>query len=163
MGGQVSVTYAVERWTDYRRDCEPLWREHYDEIAGDKDRTPYGPNEFLYAEMDRLGSLLIITARRDGRMVGYALVNVCQHPNYVALKCGFECAYFLSPSERKGVGLSFRAQTGVQLIVYALNELKARGAVRVSWHTKESRSIAIILKRLGMKKTDELYSMWLDN
>lgn len=157
----MSVTYSVERWADYYRDCLDVWAAHYDEIAGDKDRMAMKPDLALFEQLDAQGALQIVTARRDEVLIGYVLIVVRPHPHYADVLCGFEDAYFLLPSERKGNGLGFRSQTGVQMISFALDQLKTRGVQKVFFHTKECRNVSAVLRRLGMKKCDEVLTMWL--
>lgn len=157
----MAITFQIERWADYARDAAPLWREHYDEIAADKDRMKMAPDAARFEALDAGGQLLITTARRDGRMIGYVVMILAVHMHYAETPCVFEDAYFLSPSERRGEGLNFRAHVGVRLIEAAIENAKAAGAKKLFFHTKEIRSVAVILKRLGMKKCDELYTMWI--
>ncbi len=157
------LTFQVERFGQYQSDAEPLQLEHWREIASDKDRMPIGIDLHRFSLLDATGQLLICTARRGGWLIGYVAYVVCAHPHYATVTCAFEDAYFLTASERTGNGLSFRKQVGVRLIEFSLERAKDRGAKQVKFHTKEIRSVAAVLKRLGMKKTDEIYTMWLEN
>lgn len=162
MGREMSdVVFAVERWAEYFADCGDLWREHYDEIGSDKSKMPMRPDAARFQFLDETGQLLIITARRDGKMVGYLVVVVCPHPHYADVLCGFEDAYFLTSAERKGSGMNFRSQTGVRLIQEGTRVLALAGVKKVFFHTKESRNLGVVFRRLGFKKSDEIYTTWI--
>jgi hypothetical protein len=148
------ITYAVEPWAQYLADCGELWREHYDEIAGDKARMPMRPDAARFETLEAAGQLQIVVAREAGRMVGYMLFVVTPHPHYADVLCGFEDAYFLSMPYRKG-------WTGVRLIRESLRCLQARGVQRWFIHTKKAKDMGRILQFLGGAHADEIYSGWI--
>lgn len=147
------ITYAIERWSDYRKDCMPLWVHHYDEIAGDK-RMAMQPDEGLFKYLDSVGQLQIMVAREAGEMIGYMLFVVRPHTHYAGVLCGFEDAYYVLPSRRKG-------WAGIRLIKKSVAALKARGVKRVFVHTKKAKDMGRVLKFLGMTHSDEIYSAWI--
>lgn len=148
------LTFQVESWAAYRAECGALWREHYDEIARDKDRMPMRPDEALYEALDAAGSLHVLTARDAGLMVGYQITVVRPHPHYADVLCGFEDAYFLSAPYRKGMA-------GVKMIRAAVDTLRARGVRKVFFHTKAFKNLGRIFEFLGFVKSDEIYSRWV--
>jgi L-amino acid N-acyltransferase YncA len=148
------ITYQVEPWAMYRGDCQAIWAEHYDEIAGDKARMPMRPHEALYERLEATGALQVMTARSAGRLVGYMLFNIQPHPHYADILCGFEDAYFLSATHRNGMA-------GVRLIRQSIAALKARGVKRVFIHTKKAKDVGRILTFLGLTHSDEIYSAWI--
>jgi len=148
------LIYRLETWAEYYRDCQELWKEHYEEIAVDKDRMPMMADVEYYEACDRVGYLQIMTARDDGKMAGYVITLVKGHPHYASVLCGFEDMYFLSKPYRGG-------WTGVRLITEALKRLKARGVRKVFFHTKAFKNLGPLFERLGFKKTDEIYARWL--
>lgn len=148
------ITHQVEPWASYRRDCDTLWVEHYDEIAGDKARMPMRPDEALFRNLEAAGQLQIMTAREAGKLVGYMLFAVRPHPHYADVLCGFEDSYFLSAPYRRGMA-------GVRLIRESLAALKRRGVKRVFIHTKKAKDIGRVLAFLGLTHSDEIYSAWI--
>lgn len=148
------ITFSIESWASYFQDCQDLWVEHYDEIAGDKARMPMRPDADLFIHLESLGHLQVVTARDSGKMVGYMIFAVRPHPHYADILCGFEDAYFLSASYRKG-------WTGVKLIRESIEVLKKRGVKRWFIHTKKAKDLGRILKFLGGSHSDEIYSGWI--
>lgn len=147
------ITYQIEPWVSYRGGCDSLWKEHYEEVAGDKDRMPMRPDEMLYKTLENSGQLQIMVARETGIMLGYMIFVVKPHPHYADVLCGFEDAYFLT-SSRRGVA-------GVKLIKESLEALKRRGVQRWFIHTKKAKDIGRVLEFLGGSHTDEIYSGWI--
>ena len=148
------ITYQIETWVQYRADCDALWREHYDEIAGDKGRMPMRPDDKRFEGLEAGGQLQIMVARDAGQMVGYMLFVVSPHPHYADVLCGFEDAYYLSAPHRKG-------WAGVRLIRESLRSLKERGVKRVFIHTKKAKDMGRVLQFLGLSHSDEIYSGWI--
>ena len=148
------ITYQVESWDQYAADCAPLWVEHYQEIAGDKARMPMRPDVARFRRLEAAGQLQIMVARKSGAMVGYMLFAVSPHPHYADVLCGFEDAYFLTKSERRGLA-------GVRLISHSIRSLKARGVKRAMIHTKKAKDMGRVLSFLGFDHTDEIYSCWI--
>lgn len=148
------ITYQLEDWATYYRDCQDLWLEHYDEIAVQKDKMPMRPDVASYVALEQAGRLQIVTARDDGKMIGYILSVVRPHLHYADVLSGYEDAYFLSKSHRKGM-------TGVKLIREAIRYMKAVGVQKAFFMTKVALDMGRIFERLGFSKTDIVYSKWI--
>lgn len=150
------ITYQIETWDDYFRDCQVLWIEHYDEIAVQKDRMEMKPDVPAYMALERDGRLQILTARESGEMIGYVLTVIRPHLHYANVLCGFEDSYFLSKRHRRG-------WTGVKLIREAERRMKQIGVQKVFWMTKSFLDMGAIFKRLGYVHSDTVYAKWIGN
>lgn len=148
------LTYQLEDWATYRRDCQELWQEHYDEIAVQKERMPMRPDEATYRALEAAGRLQIVTARKDGVMVGYILSIIRPHLHYADVLSGYEDAYFLSKPHRQGLA-------GVKLIREAVRQMQRVGVQKCFFMTKASLDMGRIFERLGFAKTDIVYSKWI--
>jgi len=148
------ITYQLEPWATYFRDCQALWPEHYDEIAVQKDRMAMRPDVATYEALEAAGRLQIVTVRDDGRMVGYLLSVIRPHLHYADVLCGFEDAYFLAKSHRRGM-------TGVKLIREAVRHMQGVGVRKAFFMTKVALNMGPIFERLGFTATDIVYSQWI--
>lgn len=148
------LTYQLEDWATYVRDCQALWWEHWEEIAVQKDRMPMRPDEEAYRALEAAGRLQIVTAREQGVMVGYIVSVVRPHMHYADVLTGYEDAYFLSKSHRKGMA-------GVKLIREAIRHMRAVGVQKCFFMTKAALDMGRIFERLGFTKTDIVYSKWI--
>lgn len=149
------ITYALEPWARYYRDCQTLWLEHYDEIAVQKDRMPMRPDVAAYQGLEAMGALQILVARDDGRMVGYVVSIIRPHMHYADVQCGFEDAYFLTKSHRRGM-------IGVRLISQAVRHMRAVGCKKAFFTTKLALDMGRIFEHLGFAQTDAIYSKWIE-
>jgi L-amino acid N-acyltransferase YncA len=148
------ITYTLEAWETYYRDCKNLWPEHYDEIAADKDRMPMRPDVATYRKLEAMGCLQIVVARDDGRMIGYVLSVIRPHMHYADVLCGYEDAYFLTKAHRRGM-------VGVKLLREAVEQMRRVGVRRVFFMTKVAHDMSLIFERMGFIRTDVVYSRWI--
>lgn len=150
----MTVTYALEPWDAYYRDCQALWPEHYAEIAVQKDRMPMRPDVEAYQALERAGMLQIVVAREDGRMIGYVLSVIRAHLHYADVLCGFEDAYFLTKAHRKGF-------VGVKLLREAVEQMRRAGVRKAFFMTKVAHDAGAIFERMGFTRSDIVYSGWI--
>jgi GNAT superfamily N-acetyltransferase len=148
------ITYALEPWSIYYRDCHALWPEHWDEIAVQKDRMPMRPDVAAYQALEAAGRLQIMVVRDDGRMVGYILSVIRPHLHYADVLCGFEDAYFLTKSHRRGM-------IGVRLISEAVKHMQQVGCKKAFFQTKVALNMGRIFEHMGFENTDLVYSKWI--
>jgi GNAT superfamily N-acetyltransferase len=150
-----AVAFALESWSSFYNDParSALWQEHYDELAGSPDREAMAPDVPFYEFCDARGQLQVLTARRAGRMIGYTIVMVRRHTHYATF-CGFEDAYYLTSSERRG-------GVGVLMIARTLEALKRRGVKKVYFMNKLSLDIGKLFEKMGFEETDRVWMKWL--
>jgi hypothetical protein len=154
----MTVSYQIESWDSYYADParERLWSEHFAELAQAHEwKMETEPDVVVYRAMDAQGMLNIMVARKDGAMIGYCLIMFKRHLHYAAL-CAFEDSYFVTRSERKGF-------VGYKLIKQSLLAAKRRGAKRGYFMTKHFASVASLFVRMGMEKSDETFTIWLED
>lgn len=142
------ITYQLEPWAIFEQDSRYLWDKMYLEV-GSQD-FPIQIDSPLYAHFESQGQLQILTVRKDGVMIGFAVVLIRKHSHYPAL-CAFEDAYFVIKSERK-------SGIGRELISRSLDELKARGVKKVFFYSNHSKSHRALFMDLGFAHSDEVWS-----
>lgn len=150
------ITFHSVSWDEYFSDPEraALWAEHYDEFwPVHQGRISMAPDESFYRAAAAAGMLEIVIARKEGRMIAYALALVKRHPHYGAL-CAFEDSYYLTKSERLG-GI------GKALILEMNKVCQRRGAFRIFWFTKMFKNMDLLFQRLGAEHTDNVWAFWL--
>lgn len=142
------LTFQVERWADFWRDCQELTPIHWKEAALDQDKISLSIKPENYQICDESGILHIVTVRDGEKMVGYFVANVVVHPHYKeAGLMAFTDMYFVHPDYRKG-------GTGVKLILEVERTLKARGVVKAYISTKVHENKSAMLTGLGWKPSD---------
>ena len=148
----MSVTFQLERWATYRRDCGALWAEHYGDHG---EGLPIAPDIAAYEGLEAAGVLQILTARsEDRRMVGYLLTVIRPHMHHVGVLCGFEDAFFLAKAHRRG-------STGIRLIREGVRHLQAAGVQKVYFMSDLSQDLGRLFGRLGFVESNVVYSRWI--
>jgi GNAT superfamily N-acetyltransferase len=148
-------TYQVERWPDVVDEARPLWDLHWQEVALDRERIPLDPDFALYAQLDAMDQLHIVTVRDAGQtLVGYHASIVRPHPHYRTSLSAFTDLYYLLPPCRKGM-------VGVRLFREVERTLRARGVEKASVQTKVSLDMSRIFERLGWRLTEKVYTKYL--
>lgn len=122
---------------------------HYDELALHKEAMPMGLDGALYLELERLGRLLVVAARRGRELVGYYVAIIIDHHphNKTGGKVSTCDMFYLLPECRRG-------GAGARLLMAAERELKNRGVVKASMSTKIHFENAELFDALGWEKTD---------
>lgn len=136
-------------------DAQPLLDGHWRETTITPD-VPLEVNRAAYAAAEAAGQLVILSARRAGQLLGYAVFGVCAPPHHQSLRYGVLDAFYVDPSAR-GRWL------GVRLIRAAEEVLRARGCQRVLYGTKpQCPTLAALLERLQYVPCEVRYQKRLD-
>jgi hypothetical protein len=148
----VTVTFQVEKWAEALPELRPLFHLLWDDVAVDKDRFVAKCDEEKYAACNAIGMLHLVTARSEGRLVGYFVMLVNPNPHYLgAGLMAFTDMYFLLPEFRKGT-------TGVKLFSFMEESLREKGVVKAYTSHKLHRDRGTMLQMLGWTPTDMVYS-----
>lgn len=145
------TVYRVERWRDLRAEMLPLLTRHWREVALNHADVPLDIDEEQYAGLDESGALHIVTARRDGLLIGYHVAIVSGHLHYRSTLHGITDVYWIAPECRHGV-------TGMRMFQAVERELKAIGVRKLFTATKLHLDQGPLFERLGYKPVERLYA-----
>jgi len=130
---------------------EALGREHYEEIALNKQLMRYAPDIDRFKRLEELGVLCNLGVFNDDELIGYSVNIITPHLHYKDLLCAHNDMIFIAQAHRHG-------SLGVKLIKATREALKARGVRMILWHAKENTPLAQLLPRMGCKVQDILFS-----
>lgn len=147
------LTFQVESFDSWMRDVEPLIYPHWKELTLDKDicDDPW-PDEAKFRQAEKEGTLLIVTARDDGKLAGYWVGALLPHLHY--RNCGLMLhtdMYFLDQRYRV-------AANGIRLLQEVQRIGKGRGAVKFYISCKAHEDHTRIFEAMGMRKTDYVFT-----
>tara|TARA_S200002703_G_scaffold80215_1_gene69145 strand:- start:4177 stop:4629 length:453 start_codon:yes stop_codon:yes gene_type:complete len=148
------IKFKLENLANVKQEAEPLLKEHWEEIALNKDIIKLNPDWKAYGELDRVNALRVFTARKDGKLVGYFVVIVSKALHYADHLFANNDIIFLTKPARKGL-------TGVKLIKFAIDSLKTEGITKLHINTKAHQPFDPILERLGFEEIERVYSLVL--
>jgi GNAT superfamily N-acetyltransferase len=145
------ITYQQESFVTYKGDAIPLLEKHWQEIALNKDKIKLNPDWDAYADLEDAGVLRIFTARDDNKLVGYFVTFVKLHLHYKDHLFAYNDVLFLASDYRKGF-------VGPKLMKFAEKCLKEDGVAVLVVNTKLHKPFDTLLKWLGYKHVENLYS-----
>ncbi len=148
--GIVTVVYAVEKFQDCVAESSEFFEAHKEEVGADKEKFPLAPDYERYQEMQDIGSLVVVTARADGRLIGYICYYLSRHLHYDSLTA-YSDVFYVTPAYRKGL-------VGVRLFKAVEEVLKHMGVERIYTGTKLKLDIGPILERLGYAPIERIYT-----
>lgn len=125
----------------------PITEAHFQEVAQFEDIRP-DVNLGEYQILDKTDKLRIYTAR-NGRLVGYAVFVVHDHPHY-GVKAATQTLLYLMPHVRTGM-------TGMMFLRACDEKLKGDGVKLIYHSSSEKKDITPLLKRIGYEKIEEMW------
>lgn len=150
------ITFQHESWDDLARDAkDSIFSRHWEELALNRDAIKLDVDFDLYSRCDKAGTLYVVTARKDGALIGYIFFWVAIHPHYkdFGLQASTD-AFYLLPEFRKG-------GCGARMLMAAENLLQERGVKKVSISTKVHEDHSDIFEALGWKFSDKVFGKLL--
>lgn len=154
-----TITYQVERFAHVVKEMTPLWHREWAELGQEQYRIDLDPDWDRYLQYDLAQILHLITARVEGKIVGYILLFVFGHIHHVNVLWAQGDHFWLDPAYRKG-------RAGVNLFTQAKNHAKALNckflSINILLHFAQERgTIGKLLEHLGAKATEMTYTFEL--
>lgn len=151
-----SFTFQVEQYSDVIEEMKGLYQEHWEEIALDKDVIKLNMDYETYDQMAQAGKIHVVTARADGKLIGYHMSMVSGHLHYKQSLTAFTDIFFLKKEFRKGTG------AGYAMLKLMVSSLRERGVQKIYMGTKLHMDIGPLLERLKFKPIERLYTLVLE-
>ena len=147
------ITYQVEKFADVpRSETDGLFRIHWEEIALDKDSIPLDIDYDRYLSLEQEGHLHVVTARDNGRLIGYYSAIIGPHLHYKGTKMAHTDVYFVIPEYRL-------TRVGMSLFIFAEKTLRDRGdIVKMLSSTKIHQDHGRLFEALKWNEVERLYT-----
>lgn len=144
------MKYHVERFDDVYPEAHPLLLAHWQELNNDPGSELLS-NEALYRQAEANNGLLILTARDEGKLVGYSAIFVHQGLHNAAQKQATQDVFYVVPEYRGGM-------TGTRLIHLAEETLRVESVELVYNHCNmKNPLLGRLLEALGYKPVSVIY------
>jgi len=144
------ICFNVEKFTEVIEEAKPLLFRHWEEIAVNKDTVELRPDYDQYARLCESGVLKVITARKNGKMIGYSSWFVSNNLHYSQLVFAEVDIFFMDKEHRKGL-------LGYNLLKESCAILKTLGVTDVIVKDKIDHSLESVLKRLKFNAVETVY------
>lgn len=148
------MQYQVEKWADCKDEMAALWPLHWEEVANDRDKIKLDVWHEAYDALAESGELHIVTARVDGKIVGYHWSIVRPHLHYKSSLTAYTDIYFLKSENRKGMA-------GINLFKFVEQSLKERGVQKMYTASKKKMDKSSIFEFLGWTEAEKVYCKYI--
>lgn len=141
------MTFQEEPFDPFFDEAQPLFSRHWRELALNQKKIPMDLDRGKYQALEKAGMLFVLTARTDGKLVGYLVAFPMTHPHYKS--AGLMCLtdmYYIVPEHRKGAG--------AKLFVEFERRMRERGAVQIMTGCKRHQDHTQLLEALGWENSD---------
>ena len=128
-----------------------LFKEHYEEIALNKQVMVLEPLGDKYLEAESQGSLLILAIYKSDELIGYSVNMMSFHLHYASLKVCYNDLLFVKASHRKG-------RAGFMLIKKTEEYAKQLQCKLMLWHAKPNTALEKLMPKLGYGYQDIIFS-----
>jgi len=145
------IIYQEETFDQVIDEIKPLLEDHWEEIALHKDTIKLNPDYARYEQMFKSGQMRIVTARDDGKLVGYCILLLYHHIHYKDQFMAMDDIFFIAKDYRKGL-------TGVKLFIKTEEIMKQYGVKKLSMNVKVHQDVGPIFERLGYKETERMFT-----
>lgn len=145
------IVFARETFDQCYPDMRNLLGEHYETLARHKDFVPLDVDEAAYRSAEARGALVAMTARDDGKLIGYAVYFTRYHPHYRQTFWATNDIFWVTPTSR-GAGV------GVRLFRFVEETLRGLGVEIMNTSFKLAHPEAKpILEHLGHEAIETVY------
>lgn len=148
----MSISFQVEPFETFYAAALPLFPQHYEELALNKNEVKLELDVARYEDAERNGILHISTMRDDGRLVGYFVAAILRHLHYASLICASTDMYWIVPE--------FRVH-GARFFSFILDDWKKRGVRKAYVSTKVHEDKQEFLEALGFSLSDKMFTRML--
>jgi hypothetical protein len=149
---EATPRFAVELYREALPEMRTLYDAHWREIALDHEKIKLEPDYEAYDYLAERGALHLVTARMGWELIGYHLSIIRPHLHYKSSLTCFTDVFYLRPEYRTGM-------TGYKMLKFFRDSVRARGVQKVYMMTKIAHDIDPLMRRLGFKAIERVYSM----
>ncbi len=151
------ITFAVEQWSQFKEEARDIFQIHWEEIALHKDSIKLEIDFDAFDGMDAQGMLHVVVARDAGKIVGYWLGIIKPHLHYVNSLTAYTDVFYVRQESRRDVFLFQK------MLVFVEKTLKSRGVQKLFIASKSHKDLSKIFDRMGMTRTETVYTKLLEN
>lgn len=152
---KASLAFAVEPFFAVYAEAAPLMELHWEEIAKSKHLLKINPDLDKYKIANIEGMLITVSARFEGKLVGYLVWLLVPHPHYKHVTIAEDDLHFLLPEYRQGLA-------GYKFLKAAIGFAQEAGAKIVVMREKIGHQHPALMERLGFKPTDVIYTQVME-
>lgn len=133
--------FQREKWADVEEDILSLSHAHHQEVV-DYENEPLDINTDHYRKLDQHDHIMVFTARKRGKLIGYGVFIISSHPHYRKTIRAMQDSIFIHPKEREG-------WLGYKFLRFCDDQLRQAGVKYVYQTHGSKKNIGPLLGKLG--------------
>ena len=147
----MTIVFRTEAYAECIEDIKALSSEVWKEVGhgGKSQRTPQ-PDSAMYKVLAEKGSVIAVTARQGGNLVGYCSVFLTNLIQFQGVKQAF-CDSIYMKKEYRGVA-------SIRLLLEVIRVAGEQGAENLDFHVTVMLNFGRVLEKLGFVLTAYTYS-----
>jgi hypothetical protein len=145
----------VEKFSDIMVELPELFSEQYSELVVDKDGLTDDADYQRYVGLEKLQVLHCITARHNGKLIGYFFNMVVYHLQHRGMKTSMSDLIYILPEYRKGTGV------GLSLLRAGVTEMRKLGVKKMYVTAKINTALGVVLNKLKFRMIEVVFSRWI--
>lgn len=157
------ITCRVESLTERLDELKPLFQPHWEELALDQDKVPLDPQYDTYLARDELSEVLLVTARDNGRLIGYFIGFIAPGLHYKTCLTLVMDIFWIHPDYRgeDSLGKMEEMMLGEELFKLVHVAAKQRGVQRIFAGSKMHKDASLMFMHLGYHEVERYHSLWI--
>ena len=156
----MTTIIASESFKEAYPDLLPLFRLHWQDLGPYREKMPLSPNMPVYEFLESVGQLLCLTARQDGKLIGYLIAKTGPGLHYSETNQAITDIPYVHPE------VTQRGLIMMRLFRRAEEEFRKIGVgpwfASYKVGSRHAASMDRLLRHVGMVPCDLQYSKWLD-
>lgn len=149
------ISFQQEQFASFVKDAQPLFEQHYSELALDQDKIKLSLDLSKYEKAERDGYLFVFTARDAGELFGYYTAGLLPHLHYAnAGTMASTDMYWIHPDYRRGM-------LGAKFLMAIENALREKGITKIYISCKAHHDLTKLFQALGYHLSDYMFTKLL--
>jgi len=146
--------FIRENYNHVIEELKPMLSEHYKEVAMYQDKIDLDPDYNVYKELQKQGVLHLFTWRDEGKIKGYNIFFVREHPHYKKNKFAHNDIVYVDPEYR-------HTKETIEFFEFCEQYLFEAGADVVTYHMKVNKTFNALMEHLIMDHAEHIYTKYI--
>jgi len=143
-----ALTFSRELVSEVWGEAQSLIQDNHAE-TGALPKDQFSPSLAEYIKHEIAGALIVLTARKLGKLVGYSTFFLATHHDYPSISMAQQGALYVAP-EHRGLG-------AVRFVIWCDNHLKSEGISHVLRQSTKLHDWSHTLTGLGYGEVHTTY------
>ncbi len=105
------IVFGLEKLHEIAEEIEPFFKHHYAETRSENDDIEFKPDREAYRKASLCGHCVVVTARLESKIIGYALFYISTYPRNFTIIMASNHGFYIDKSHRGKLGSALVEQS----------------------------------------------------